>query len=512
MKKLLFKNWLVLMSLVMACGFTACDDDDDNVGTAPIFPEKQEINLAAGGSQEFSFEANTNWSLSSSAIWCVFVKDEVESFVLSGTPGKQTVTVKMTGDAPAHETSVAKLELTMGGEKVVIGEVRREAQGYDLQLFDEEGNPISELEVGYNDFKRFKVKANYRFAVTNKPSWVDLEGNVLVGASNKEVTGGLEVHNNDDDANFGKYAITKEDGYTLTFASEDGKHEEKVPVVFSGMPANDMDITDGPTSNKWSWTISEDGKTFTNGAGVAGGGGTSYNKHVSFTLKAKNDDFKIVMIDEYTLDDEVQREVMNEEWGWMHYAIHDKCKINLTADELVGSKRTAYVLAFPPAKYEEIKDDVIGNAFDEAGELKTEYERYLLMLATQDVKKEQTDASVTVTAMDMMTGQTITIPLESIDATKYNANEAYSMPQGTYFMYNIDPQMGSFDSQAYSITFHLEKPEGLTETLLEISNDWMNPNGFMIYMPEAAPTENLVITMESASDGTKKVLVITPNE
>ena len=132
MKKLLFKNWLVLMSLVMACGFTACDDDDDNVGTAPIFPEKQEINLAAGGSQEFSFEANTNWSLSSSAIWCVFVKDEVESFVLSGTPGKQTVTVKMTGDAPAHETSVAKLELTMGGEKVVIGEVRREAQGYDL--------------------------------------------------------------------------------------------------------------------------------------------------------------------------------------------------------------------------------------------------------------------------------------------------------------------------------------------------------------------------------------------
>ncbi len=34
----------------------------------------------------------------------------------------------------------------------------------------------------------------------------------------------------------------------------------------------------------------------------------------------------------------------------------------------------------------------------------------------------------------------------------------------------------------------------------------------MIYMPEAAPTENLVITMESASDGTKKVLVITPNE
>lgn len=510
MKKLLFKNWLVLMSLVMACGFTACDDDDDNVGTAPIFPEKQEINLAAGGSQEFSFEANTNWSLSSSAIWCVFVKDEVESFVLSGTPGKQTVTVKMTDDAPAHETSVAKLELTMGGEKVVIGEVRREAQGYDLQLFDEEGNPITELEVGYNDFKRFKVKANYRFAVTNKPSWVKLEGDALVGGINKEVTGGLEII---QDGNMEKYPVTADQKYTLTFASEDGKSEKQIPLVFGGMSAEDMDIVDGPTANRWSWTISEDGKTFTNGAGVAGGNGTSYNKHVSFTLKAKNDDFKIVMIDEYKLNGNTEREVMDNQWGWMHYAIKDKCKINFTADELPNDQpRTAYILAFPSAKYEEIKDDVIGNAFDEAGELKIEYDRFLLMIATQEVKKQETDASVTVTAMDMMTGQTITIPLESIDATKYNANEAYSMPQGTYFMYNIDPQMGNFDSQAYSITFHLEKPEGLTETLLEISNDWMNPNGFMIYMPEAAPTENLVITMESASDGTKKVLVITPNE
>lgn len=510
MKKLLFKNWLVLMSLVMACGFTACDDDDDNVGTAPIFPEKQEINLAAGGSQEFSFEANTNWSLSSSAIWCVFVKDEVESFVLSGTPGKQTVTVKMTGDAPAHETSVAKLELTMGGEKVVIGEVRREAQGYDLQLFDEEGNPITELEVGYNDFKRFKVKANYRFAVTNKPSWVKLEGDALVGGINKEVTGGLEII---QDGNMEKYPVTADQKYTLTFASEDGKSEKQIPLVFGGMSAEDMDIVDGPTANRWSWTISEDGKTFTNGAGVAGGGGTSYNDHVSFTLKAKNDDFKIVMIDENTLDDEVQREVMNEEWGWMHYAIHDKCKINLTADELIGSKRTAYVLAFPSAKYEEIKDDVIGNAFDETGELKIEYERHLLMLATQDVKKEQTDASVTVTAMDNTTWKPVPISIESIDATEYQADEAYSMPQGTYSMYNIDPQMGNFENQEYSITFQIETMQGLKPTdLLQMSNDFSNPNGFMIYMPEEAPTENLVITMESASDGTKKVLVITPNE
>ena len=499
MKKLLFKNWLVLMSLVMACGFTACDDDDDNVGTAPIFPEKQEINLAAGGSQEFSFEANTNWSLSSSAIWCVFVKDEVESFVLSGTPGKQTVTVKVTNDAPAHEISVAKLELTMGGEKVVIGEVRREAQGYDLQLFDEEGNPITELEVGYNDFKRFKVKANYRFAVTNKPSWVKLEGDALVGGINKEVTGGLEII---QDGNMEKYPVTADQKYTLTFASEDGKSEKQIPLVFGGMSAEDMDIVDGPTANRWSWTISEDGKTFTNGAGVAGGSGTSYNKHVSFTLKAKNDDFKIVMIDEYKLNDSKQHEVMDE-YGWMHYAIHDKCKINLTADELPNDQpRTAYILAVPFAKYEEIKDDVIGNAFDEAGELKIEYDRFLLMIATQEVIEDTSGPEFKVTWWDEETSTN-----NEIELTKYTdpmfdefnvAVQTFEAEVGK--SYDVDPLLGMFGTD-WKCGAMMENPAIVVEGM-----EWGQSATITI---KSEFSEDFPIMFMDSGDAIKKILVVT---
>lgn len=487
------------MSLVMACGFTACDDDDDNVGTAPIFPEKQEINLAAGGSQEFSFEANTNWSLSSSAIWCVFVKDEVESFVLSGTPGKQTVTVKMTGDAPAHETSVAKLELTMGGEKVVIGEVRREAQGYDLQLFDEEGNPITELEVGYNDFKRFKVKANYRFAVTNKPSWVKLEGDALVGGINKEVTGGLEII---QDGNMEKYPVTADQKYTLTFASEDGKSEKQIPLVFGGMSAEDMDIVDGPTANRWSWTISEDGKTFTNGAGVAGGSGTSYNKHVSFTLKAKNDDFKIVMIDEYKLNDSKQHEVMDE-YGWMHYAIHDKCKINLTADELPNDQpRTAYILAVPFAKYEEIKDDVIGNAFDEAGELKIEYDRFLLMIATQEVIEDTSGPEFKVTWWDEETSTN-----NEIELTKYTDPmfDEFNVTVQTFEAevgksYDVDPLLGMFGTD-WKCGAMMENPAIVVEGM-----EWGQSATITI---KSEFSEDFPIMFMDSGDAIKKILVVT---
>lgn len=357
----------------------------------------------------------------------------------------------MTDDAPAHETSVAKLELTMGGEKVVIGEVRREAQGYELQIFDEEGNPITELEANYIGYKKFKVKANFRFAVTNKPSWVDLEGNVLVGASNKEVTGGLGVNNNDD-ANFGKYPITKDDGYTLTFASEDGMHEEKVPVVFSGMPADDMDITEGPTSNKWSWTISEDGKEFANGGSdLSGTGGTSYKDHVSFTLKAKKDDFKIVMINiqEYSypgMDPIRIPEVMEN--GWLHYDIKENCKVILTADPLEDEPRTAYVLAFPTAKYNELLEggDILMNIFDDSNELKYEYDRYLLMIATQKVIEQTEETGFKVI------GYNDSGEADEPEITKYEGDTgmgnipAYTMVGKVGFDYNIDPDLGEYET------------------------------------------------------------------
>ena len=497
------------MSLVMACGFTACDDDDDNVGTAPIFPEKQEINLAAGGSQEFSFEANTNWSLSSSAIWCVFVKDEVESFVLSGTPGKQTVTVKMTDDAPAHETSVAKLELTMGGEKVVIGEVRREAQGYDLQLFDEEGNPITELEVGYNDFKRFKVKANYRFAVTNKPNWVKLEGDALVGGINKEVTGGLEII---QDGNMEKYPVTAEQKYTLTFASEDGKSEKQIPLVFGGMSAKDMDIVDGPTANRWSWTISEDGKTFTNGAGVSGGNGTSYNKHVSFTLKAKNDDFKIVMINiqEYSypgMDPIRIPEVMEN--GWLHYDIKENCNVILTADPLDSESKTAYVLAFPTAKYNELLEggDILMNIFDENNELKYEYDKYLLMLATQKVIEQTEETGFKVI------GYTDSGETDEPEITKYEGDTgmgnipAYTMVGKVGFDYNIDPDLGEYEASWNC------GPSWDPNTVLDIKADEVYTKTVNIKITKEFSEEIQVMfgDLEMGESGIKKILVIKPN-
>ncbi|MQN34135.1 DUF5003 domain-containing protein [Prevotella copri] len=267
MKTLISKYWLVLMALVSVTLFTACSSDDDAV--TPVFPQVQTIAGEAGAELDFTFDANESWSLSSDKIWCKLVQGEkTDAFVLNGTAGKQTIKVKITDDDASKDMSVAQLFLNMGGQKVAIAEVKRSAAGYKLQVFDAAGNDITEtgITVGYKDlaeqpiYNKFTVKSNYRFAVTNTPAWVDLEGGFMVGTPNKDAVGGVSFKENQGVS--AKYAI-KDGNYTITFTSEDGKAAKTVPVIFEGMPENMMEIThpnDDKLVSKWNvWNVSLDG-------------------------------------------------------------------------------------------------------------------------------------------------------------------------------------------------------------------------------------------------------------
>ena len=74
--KMLCKSCFFIGLLMTFC-LTACSDDDDDTVT-PIFPEKQNIVCNAGEKKEFTFTANTNWSLASSTIWCKFQNNDTE--------------------------------------------------------------------------------------------------------------------------------------------------------------------------------------------------------------------------------------------------------------------------------------------------------------------------------------------------------------------------------------------------------------------------------------------------
>lgn len=398
MKTLISKYWLVLMALVSVTLFTACSSDDDAV--TPVFPQVQTIAGEAGEVKEFTFEANESWSLSSDKIWCKLVQGEkTDAFVLNGTAGKQTIKVKITADDASKDMSVAQLFLNMGGQKVAIAEVKRSAAGYDLKVYDATGEDITEtgITVGYNVYNKFTVKSNYRFAVTNTPAWVDLEGGFLVGTPNEPVVGGVSFKENQGVS--AKYAIAKDGNYTITFTSEDGKAAATVPVIYNGMTTSTMDVT-YPTSSQWAvWNVSLDGKVFTqNGSSLTGGDTNDFTFYnfVPFTLKTLGDAYQLVVFDK-------KEDGLREETSGAVKLQGEKGDVKLTVAPLGSGSREFLVYALPQSVFESLENGLDGMLEEDFMTVKSDYDRYFLMDVVQKEEKKG-DSEVTapiVTSMGM---------------------------------------------------------------------------------------------------------------
>lgn len=397
MKTLISKYWLVLMALVSVTLFTACSSDDDAV--TPVFPQVQPIAGEAGEVKEFTFEANESWSLSSDKIWCKLVGEKADAFVLNGTAGKQTIKVKITADDASDDMSVAQLFLNMGGQKVAIAEVTRSAAGYKLQVFDAAGNDITEtgITVGYNVYNKFTVKSNFRFAVTNTPAWVDLEGGFLVGTPNEAVVGGVAFKENQGVS--AKYAIAKDGNYTITFTSEDGKAATTIPVIYNGMTTSTMDVT-YPTSSQWAvWNVSLDGKVFTQNGSSLNGGDTNdftFYNFVPFTLKTLGDAYQLVVFKK-------EENGLFEDGTGAVKLQGEKGDVKLTVAPLGSGSREFLVYALPQSVFESLENGLDGMLEEDFMTVKSDYDRYFLMDVVQKEEKKG-DSEVTapiVTSMGM---------------------------------------------------------------------------------------------------------------
>lgn len=398
MKTLISKYWLVLMALVSVTLFTACSSDDDAV--TPVFPQVQTIGGAAGAELDFTFDANESWSLSSDKIWCKLVQGEkTDAFVLNGTAGKQTIKVKITADDASDDMSVAQLFLSMGGQKVAIAEVKRSAADHILKVYDAAGNDITEtgITVGYNVYNKFTVKSNFRFAVTNTPAWVDLEGGFLVGTPNKDAVGGVSFKENQGVS--AKYAIAKDGNYTITFTSEDGKAAVTVPVIYNGMTTSTMDVT-YPTSSQWAvWNVSLDGKVFTqNGSSLTGGDTNDFTFYnfVPFTLKTLGDAYQLVVFDK-------KEDGLREETSGAVKLQGEKGDVKLTVAPLGSGSREFLVYALPQSVFESLENGLDGMLEEDFMTVKSDYDRYFLMDVVQKEEKKG-DSEVTapiVTSMGM---------------------------------------------------------------------------------------------------------------
>lgn len=419
MKTLISKYWLVLMALVSVTLFTACSSDDDAV--TPVFPQVQTIAGEAGEVKEFTFEANESWSLSSDKIWCKLVQGEkADAFVLNGTAGKQTIKVKITADDASKELSVAQLFLSMGGQKVAIAEVKRSAADHILKVYDAAGNDITEtgITVGYNVYTKFTVKSNYRFAVTNTPAWVDLEGGFLVGTPNKDAVGGVSFKENQGVS--AKYAIAKDGNYTITFTSEDGKAAATVPVIYNGMTTSTMDVT-YPTSSQWAvWNVSLDGKVFTqNGSSLTGGDTNDFTFYnfVPFTLKTLGDAYQLVVFKK-------KEDGLREETSGVVKLQGEKGDVKLTIDALSSGSREFLVYALPQSVYATFDNGLDEMLEEDFMTVKSDYDRYFLMDVVQKEEKKG-DSEVTAPIVTSM-GMNVDCALTTNDDFKSYAEGIFS--------------------------------------------------------------------------------------
>ena len=419
MKTLISKYWLVLMALVSVTLFTACSSDDDAV--TPVFPQVQPIGGAAGAELDFTFDANESWSLSSDKIWCKLVQGEkTDAFVLNGTAGKQTIKVKITADDASDDMSVAQLFLSMGGQKVAIAEVKRSAADHILKVYDAAGNDITEtgITVGYNVYTKFTVKSNFRFAVTNTPAWVDLEGGFLVGTPNKDAVGGVSFKENQGVS--AKYAIAKDGNYTITFTSEDGKAAVTVPVIYNGMTTSTMDVT-YPTSSQWAvWNVSLDGKVFTQiGSSLTGGDTNDFTFYnfVPFTLKTLGDAYQLVVFDK-------KEDGLREETSGAVKLQGEKGDVKLTVAPLGSGSREFLVYALPQSVFESLENGLDGMLEEDFMTVKSDYDRYFLMDVVQKEEKKG-DSEVTAPIVTSM-GMNVDCALTTNDDFKSYAEGIFS--------------------------------------------------------------------------------------
>lgn len=419
MKTLISKYWLVLMALVSVTLFTACSSDDDAV--TPVFPQVQTIGGAAGAELDFTFDANESWSLSSDKIWCKLVQGEkTDAFVLNGTAGKQTIKVKITGDDASDDMSVAQLFLNMGGQKVAIAEVKRSAADHILTVYDADGNDITKtgITVGYNVYTKFTVKSNFRFAVTNTPAWVDLEGGFLVGTPNKDAVGGVAFKENQGVS--AKYAIAKDGNYTITFTSEDGKAAVTIPVIYNGMTTSTMDVT-YPTSSQWAvWNVSLDGKVFTQNGSSLNGGDTNdftFYNFVPFTLKTLGDAYQLVVFKK-------EENGLFEDGTGAVKLQGEKGDVKLTVAPLGSGSREFLVYALPQSVFESLENGLDGMLEEDFMTVKSDYDRYFLMDVVQKEEKKG-DSEVTAPIVTSM-GMNVDCALTTNDDFKSYAEGIFS--------------------------------------------------------------------------------------
>lgn len=381
MKALNLKNvsWSLIVSAMMCMiTFAGCSDDDEE-GMKIEFPELQEETHAAGEKITISFNAATDWQLTSKASWCKFVNGDFKETTTQGKAGKQTVEAEILDEAQDYiNDNVAEIVLKMDDKEQVIYKITRskkvfaglsiksvpETEGEEVKEYNAE-NPIlvkgCDIDTdrdGYLLINASVEDANLTVGIKdgNYPDWLKLE----------KVDNGFKLFfNRQNKENLDpKYSIGKEKGgnikFSVTTSDQTIISEVEIPVTYEGLKEGAI-LVEPAYSNL---TVSVDGKTFTEIATGMETGSVdlkTYENELVSTITVRDDKFHVLIgsaIQKDALGAKVYEYDFTKSPDWV--SMEQKgTEITVEAAALgnVTEQRGAIVLVLPETVWEKVKEE-----------------------------------------------------------------------------------------------------------------------------------------------------------
>lgn len=460
----IMKYYLQLITLVFCLSVSACSDDDET--TTPVFPDLQKIECEVGDTKTLTFEAADNWILTSSSLWCYFEQDGERTFVCSGNAGKQTVTIHISDDATELLKSY-KAELTMkvAGNQQVIAEVTRPSTGYELHVFDA-GQTVEYTAEhpyiqDYDGKESFVVSSNTDWIVESSES-LDLSNTNIFGEAGDKVK---IIPFLKQGAENRKAAWSQE----LIFKNRKGEIISKLPVHYDGIPEDKVEFSiNNPLGT--TITFAYNGWTYTLDSKKA-------DAPMPVTVTARDDKYTVVYVEytetrnDLTWNYEYECNRMSEDESWL-FADDDK-EGNLSVGMMQnnGKARNAYLMAFPNAVYETVKDNFEDKVFSTDEGIVSEYAQYVAARLNQEANpKFTTGFAITDSEGNPLYDQynEAIEAISCVDAGICDSDEEAIQKYGTSNAYILSLPLGK------SYDFIVAKPNGFTGYYVqyETKNQW----------------------------------------
>lgn len=522
MNKLLKRLYLPAVMLLMAATLVTSCEKEESINK---LPDMLEIRCNAGDRPTFVFTIEASWQLSSDAPWCKFITHEGEVLDTSGSAGTNIITLKITDENIKNEPTYANITIKAGGKMTIIAHVERGANTLYMRLYDVTDTPINSIELGYNAWIPFRVEANFRFAATAKPEWMEFGVDAEEGIVTTTTITGVPGEQTEAyarivcDGDRERFPITVDDGYTVTFSDEDGDNIFTFPVTYAGMGGSDISFS-GPTESNFGWEVSLDGKTFRQ-TDEATNTTTTFNDTLQFDITSLNDEYYVIGFEKV-----IERGIPTYEEGanWIKFD-NDSQTLSVEATD---NTRYGMVMVFPPSVYNTIRAEMKDYLFEldyTSGigieTLKYDYLKYLLLEFTQHDFEDKGSEHGMYVYHSLTTCEILCSAYnDSAVMAKYGVTEAYTCPfvnsvEGKRPGVIIDPRIESWTTTAHESgnataeVWYKDRQLKITENEYYLGENKDERMALHLWGPNDSFNESVYVVFKVDSQA-RKLLVVTP--